>query len=307
MAGFDSHGVQQPHTKLYADAMSAGLRTGKYLNWDKNGGWPGILQQGTQVTPVTVPTLPTAVQDNVNIFNLPGAFGNGYVEMYQTTAQAIMPAPHASKGLEIGLDQVNNEAVEYVFGGNRASNPMSYLAGTDPGVFLRATFEIEDASGLDQFGIIWRKQEDFIVPTSFLSGGDGIYTDFVMLGFCATAANPNPVGWAYDLANSGSTTVFAPGFTVADSSIITFEIQIKARVARGFINGVPLGGRVAKNGIGTAITAQNTKTPPKLTMTNALRYIPGIFLRQDADISLVYLRNVTCGQLLEDGLQPEGR
>jgi hypothetical protein len=85
------------------------------------------------------------------------------IDVYQTTAQTLAPTFTAGKGLEISLDQVDNESVEYVFGGNDALNPFRYVAGdvTDEdngrdGVIFEATFEITDASGLDQFLIGWR-------------------------------------------------------------------------------------------------------------------------------------------------------
>lgn len=305
--GFDPHDTQQSNQKVYANNLSDAIRAGKYMHWAAKSAHPFLLQFGTQATPVTVPTMPTAVQDNIVAIRLPGAVGNDYVEMYQHTAQTLMPSVHASKGLEIALDQVDNETVEYVPGGNRASNPLGYTAGTDQGVFLRAELEIANADGMDQFLIGWRKQEAYAVPTSFLTTGDGIYTDFVGLGFAATVANPNPLAVAYDLNNSGSTTVFAPNFTVADSVILKLEVQLSARKFRGLINGVPLGGRVSKDALGNSITAQNTLSPPVITMDSGDFLIPFILLRQDALLSTVFLRSLTCGPLSEENLVLGGR
>lgn len=307
MTSFDPS-RNQPHKYVYLDGISEGLRLGKGMQIGLGGSHPLILQYGTQTAPVTVPTLPTAVQDNVNAIVIPHAFGNHFIEMYQTTAQTLMPSRHATKGIEIALDQVDNESVEYVLGGNHAKNPLGFTCGTDPGVYHEVTFEIPDASGMDQFGIFLRKQENYVVPTSFLSTGDALYTDFVMFGFAAAKADPNPLGIAYDFNNSGSTTVFAPNFTVADNSIIKLAMWVSQRYVKFAINGVPLGGRVAKDALGTAITAQNTLTPPTAIRFDSGDFlIPGIFVRQDADLTPVYMKSVLCAQMLEVGMQPEGR
>src|SRR5687768_6744474 len=102
---------------------------------------PLILQYGTQAARVGVPALPTAAADGLNSIVFPNAYGFRSIEMHQVTAQTLMPLLHATKGLEIGLDKVDNESVEYVPGGNSAANPLGFTAGTDPGCFFEATFE----------------------------------------------------------------------------------------------------------------------------------------------------------------------
>lgn len=301
------YGTNQPHAPVFAYDISENIRKGKYMVLERSAMHPHILQNGTQAAPVSVPTLPTAVQDNLDTLIFPNGFGCLGLEMYQTTAQTLMPLRHATKGLEIGLDEVNNESVEYVPGGNHAANPLGYLSGTDPGVFIRATFEIADTSGSDQFCIGFRKQENYVVPTSFLSTGDALYTDFVGLGFSGTAA-ANLVKSMTDLANSGSTTVTSSAFAWADGGIHQLEVRIKGRIVSYFINGVRTGDTVRKDGLGAAITAQPTVALPNITVTNALFWVPFIFHRYDATTpGAVYLRRLEVGQLLEAGLQAEGR
>lgn len=308
MPGFDTHGKAESHRPVYADALSAGIKAGKYMQWSLGASHPLILQYGTVAAPVTVPTLPTAAQDNVNAITIPHAFGNQYVEMYQTTAQTLMPSRHATKGLEIALDQVNNESVEYVLGGNLATNPLGATMGTSAGIYLECEFEITDASGMDQFGIFFRKQEAYAVPTSFLSAGDPLYTDIVMFGFAGAAADPNPVRISYDFNNSGSATVFAPSFTWADGLRHKLAMWISQRYVKFAINGVPLGGRVSKDAAGNTISAQNTRTPPAAIRFDSGDFIvPGIFCRQDADLTPVYVRNLLCAQLLEIGRDAANR
>lgn len=287
--------------------LSDAIKKGKYMLVERASYQPHILQYGTQAAAVTVPTLPTAVQDNVAAIYLPGAIGFQYIEMYSTTAQTLNPSRHATKGLEIGLDKVDNECVEYVPGGNHAANPLGYLAGTDPGIVMRVTLEITDTSGSDQLVFGLRKQENYVVPTSFLNTGDALYTDFFGIGFSGTAA-ANLVKTVWDLNNAGSTTAFSTTFAWADAGIHQLEIRAKARKIRHFINGVELGGTVRKDALGTAITAQPTLAPPLQTIDTGDFMIPFLFHRYDATTpGTVFLRRLEIAPLSELGLAPEDR
>lgn len=228
--------------------------------------------------------------------------GSGVLEMYNTTAQTLFPVFTDGSGLEIALDQVDNESVEYVPGGNSAVNPYRCLVGTDPSVFIRATVEFDDASFSDQMLIGYRKQEAYAVPTSFLSTGDGTYTDFAGIGFAHAKANPNIVYTATDAANSGSTTTKSTLFSVADNDIVTFEVRVVGAKVVYLINGQRVGDRITRNGEGTAITAQDTATPTPYSFTAGLNIIPFIFIRQDADVGHVYLRELEVGYLRDVGL-----
>ncbi len=297
---FDPRGKSMPHQSVYADMLSDGLKLGKFMQFGIGGSHPQLMQYGTQASPVTVPTFPTAAQDNIGSMVIPHAAGSHYIEYYSTTAQTLHPSLNATKGYEIALDQVNNESVEYVIGGNSAVNPMGQTLGTSPNIYLGIEFEITDASGMDQFGIFFRKQEAYAVPTSFLTTGDPIYTDIVLFGFATAVADPNPLAISYDFNNSGSATVFAPNFTWADGLRHKLEMWISQRYVKFAINGVPLGGRVSKDAAGNTITAQNTLTPPAAIRFDSGDFIvPGIFCRQDTDVTPVYVRNLVCGQLLE--------
>lgn len=295
--------------KLNQFMMSDAVRAGKVMAFGHLGASipstrPLILQHGTQAAPVSVPTLPTAVQDNIDTIMLPGCIGNNIVEMHQTTAQTLMPLLHATKGWEIALDQVDNETVQYVLGGNNANNPLSYLVGTDPGMVLRATFEITTNNGSDQFGILVRKQENYVVPTSFLSGGSSGYTDCALFGYAAAVTSPNVIR-ASTTVGSAVSVVSSTGFTVTSGSIITLEMRIRqGGKVTYFINGSSCdgGSRVTKDGAGTTITSQTPTQPNSYTFTSGLRLIPSIFVRQDAATTTVFLRRLFCGPLVEDGL-----
>jgi hypothetical protein len=250
----------------------------------------------------SIMALPTVAQGEVDYLYTPR--GN-YMEYFQTTAQTLHPVGHAS-GLVVSGDLVDNEAGELVPGGNDANSALAFVVGTD-NFFAKATIEITDVSGSDQWLFGWRKPQTYGVPTSILSTGDGVYTDFVGMGFAVAAANPSVVKVASDLNNSGSTTVQDTGFTWADTLKHTFEVQCVGRSALFFINGVQLGGSVAFDGVGGAITAQATK-PAAYTFDAGDTMIPWLFIRHDATTpGAFYLRELEIGALIEADKDPSAR
>lgn len=295
-----------PGGVIFSDGLADDLRLGKYLFIDRPAMHPVNLQNGTQAAPTGVSALPTAAADGLNQLTFQNAPFNLGIEYRQTTAQTLAPLRNATKGIEIALDQVDNETVEYVPGGNHAANPLGCLVGTDLGIVLRATFEITTNNGMDQFGIFFRKQENYTAATSFLSGGAAVYTDFVGMGFNAAVASPNPIGVVSSVASAANTRT-AAGFTVTSGMIIQLEMRLLGRRVRYFINGVELGGNVSKDGVGTAITAQRTTPTASYSFTSGLFVVPMIFCRQDAGLSTVFLRNLLCAQLVSTGLQNEAR
>ena len=272
-------------------------KRGRYL-YEKFSGQP-IMMNGA-----TGKALWTAAQGQTDIV---WTSGGNYIEEFQTTAQTLQPVAHATKGIEVALDQVANESVEYVPGGNRTTSPLAMVLGTDPAFFIKAKFEITDADGMDQFLIGFRKVEAFAVPTSFLTTGDGIYTDFCGIGFAKVVASPNPVSVASDLNNGGSTTVSQVSFTWADTLVHTLEMQVVNRIARFLINGVPLGGSVSLDGDGAAITAQPTVRPHTFTFDSGDTVVPFIFLRQDTAVTPAYLQELEIGHLESIEADPNKR
>ncbi len=269
--------------------LSDHLKKGKYF-FEKFSGQPLAFTHTSGV-----PAFASAAQGQVDLLYTAGGH---YIELYQSTAQTLMPLAHATSGLEIGLDQVDNESAEYVPGGNRTTNPYAFLTGTDGDFFIRAQLEITDASGSDQLVVGFRKVQTYQVPTSFLTTGDAGYTDFAAIGFAATKANPNPVKCATDLNDSGSTTVSATGFTWADTKIHELMIEVIARVPHYYINGVELGGTVSYDATGTAITAQATTSCTAYLFDSGDTVEPFVFVREDADLTdAVYLKELEIGPI----------
>lgn len=231
-----------------------------------------------------------------------------YWQLFNTTDQDVLTIGTAASGLNIAGDLVNNEALELVPGGNADNSRLAFTVGTDSDFFIKAKFKITDADGSDQFLVGFRKREAFAVPTSFLTTGDGIYTDFFGVGFAATVANPNGVSTASDLNNGGSTTVTSTGFTWADTLTHTLEVRVVGRKALVLINDVLLGNPIAKDGDGGAITAQSTLTGPVFTFDSADVLVPFIFLRHDTNVSEShFLQEIEVGHLVDVGKDPNAR
>lgn len=303
--------------KIYANGLSDAVLRNKLSVVNRFASRPIIEQYGTQGSPVTVPTMPTAAAGNIGQLVLLDAFGNQFLEHYQSTAQTLMPSLHATKGLLISGDLVDNESQEFCFGGNHVNNPISIFTGTsstqgdgtnEGGFIFRATFEIADVSGMDQFGLLIRKQEDYAVPVSFLSGADAGYTDFNLFGFAAAGGATAIVRSATDIANSGVNVVSSTGFAVSDGGIVTLEMRVIGRKVYYYINGVPCGTPVKYDGAGASITQQNTQVPTSYTFGYNLNLIPDLFIRNDATTpGAVYMRDYMVGPLTAFGLNPDGR
>lgn len=278
------------------------LKTKKLYYQNFMTGPPPILYTVSATTgAAALQTSPTTINTVAKML-VPGS--SLLWDYYSTTAQTNMLVSTAASGLEISGDELDNETLELVPGENAADNPLSQVVGTDNDFYFKARFKFTDASGSDQFGIGWRKQEAFAVPTSFLSGGASTYTDNVLFGFAGTTADPNPVRISTSVGSAVS-VVTAASFTWADAKVHTLEIRVVGGKPIFLINGVRLGNPLALDGLGVAITSQTTTSGPSYTFTAALRLIPFIFLRHDADVANeTYLQEVEIGHLVAIGLDP---
>lgn len=206
------------------------------------------------------------------------------IELYQNTAQTLLPrlvVGTETDGLEIGLDLVDNETVEYVVGGNHNANPYAYTVGTSSPVAFRCTMRLADGSGTDNFGIGWRKVQAYVAAANpiFLAATDPTYTDFAFLGVAAAGADGPAMRAVTDLNDSGTPVVTSTGFTWADGKVHTLEVRIYGRKVFYFINGKRLGDRISKDGLGATLTAQDALTPPTFSFDTGDILVPFIFNR----------------------------
>lgn len=289
-------------SRWYAD--STAMKAGLVYNEDfaVGGVGPIIFTQTAGATALVAAGVPSIAQGASAFMRTPLSLD---WEIFATTAQTLLPTLTAGSGIEVSLDQVDNESVEYVPGGNSAYNPFIYTVGTSQPMLFRAAFSVADASGSDQFVLGWRKQATFAVPTSIIQGGDPVYTDIFGIGFAGVKADPNPVRVTFDKNNGGSATATSTGFTWADGKTHVLECRLYGTKVRYFINGVPLGSTVGLDGVGGDITNQNTIAVTSHTLDSGDAMLPFIFIRQDGDVTgNVFLRAVQLGPLSEFGLDP---
>lgn len=273
----------------------------KYYYENFKGGQAPFLYT---VSATGIPAAATSAAGQGTTFKVITPTGR-FWEMFTTTDQAVLPIPTAGSGWNIACDLVNNEALELVPGGNSSSSRLAFTIGTDTDFFFKAKFKLTDADGSDQFGIGFRKQEAFAVPTSFLTTGDGIYTDFALLGFAGTVANPNGVRTSTDLNNGGSSTVTALNFTWADGLVHELQIRVIGGRAHYLINGIRAGNPIAKDGDGGSITSQSTTSAASFTFDSTDTVVPFIFLRHDTNVSEShFLQEIEIGHLVDVGLDP---
>jgi hypothetical protein len=234
----------------------------------------------------------------------PGGF---HWDVFNTTDQAVLPFTTAGTGLDVSCDLVENEAVELVPGGNSSASRLAFVIGTDSDFFMRTKWKITDVSGADQAIFAgFRKQETFAVPTSILTTGDGVYTDFCGIGL--SEEDGVDVKVMYDLNNGGSTTVKDTGFDLTDSEVVEFTMQVRGRSAYFLINGKRIGSPVAYDGDGTAITSQATVSTADgaFTFDSGDTVIPFIFLRHDDEVmNAACLQEIEIGHLVDIGSDPD--
>jgi hypothetical protein len=257
--------------------MSPFLRLGnhRYVKEEFGASYPLCFSNATGVT-----ALVTAAQGQIDkMITMPR--GNVW-DIFQATAQTLMPVPQSGGGLELALDQVNNEAVEYVPGGNDSANPFGFTAGTDPSWFFRLRFKTTTVAGTDQFAVGFRKQAGYQATPELAV--DGLYTDFAYL-----ANISGDVKILTDLNDSGTATVTDTLFNIANAEVCVFEVRVIGRRAYYYVNGVRLSLPIKYDGNGVALVGgiQNTLTPPAFTFDSGDFLIPSIISRQAAGLTTI--------------------
>ena len=132
-------------------------------------------------------------------------------------------------GLDIGMDQTNNDGVE-ITQGITAKSRRAFTIGTSPAFFVRLKFKIEDVSGSDQFGVGFRKTQAYQAAIAS-------YTDKAFIGSVSGDIKINTL-----LNNAGgvitdTTQDWADGEThtlkviVSAAGVVTYQIDGAAPTA----------------------------------------------------------------------------
>lgn len=147
---------------------------------------------------------------------------NGF-EYHILGTQTILAPSRAATGLDINMDQTDNDGVELGHG-ILAGGKHTYTVGTDEDVFFSVTFSIADVSGTDDCAIGFRKAEayqaavdnyDEMAALNVISGNITIET---ILNNAATSSTDTTDDWAD--GESHTLTVI-----VKDDGRVLFEVD----------------------------------------------------------------------------------
>jgi hypothetical protein len=99
---------------------------------------------------------PTGTDGDENIMVMP----EGTLEYHMLGTQTLLAPLLVATGLDVGLDQANDEGIE-VCGGILASNKLTFIIGTDPAFYAKMQFSIADVTGTDDCAFGFRKAEPY--------------------------------------------------------------------------------------------------------------------------------------------------
>lgn len=167
--------------------------------------------------------------------NLLGMGMNTFMYHILGTQTILSPVQHAS-GLNIGMDQADNDGVEITQGISSAAKH-AFTVGTDAAFFFRCKFSIADVSGTDDCAIGFRKAEayqaniddyDEMAALNVISGNITIET---ILNAAATSATDTTDDWAdaathtlqVNVSNAGVVTFLIDGIAPTTTSAFTFD------------------------------------------------------------------------------------
>lgn len=152
----------------------------------------------------------------------------------------VAPTLATDGGYDFGLDQTAAEGVEINFGSLKADHPRVFRLGSssitgDDDFYARLYFSVEDVSGVDLWFGFRGGASIQGVQTALAT-----YTDLFglrVLGDSSSAAGAITV--AQNLNDATDITETTLTDTLADGTAVEFEVQVRARKAYSFINGVP--------------------------------------------------------------------
>lgn len=153
-------------------------------------------------------------------------------EYHVLGTQTITVPKWAATGLDIGMDQTDNDGVELTLGceDNAASgtltNAFKFTCGTSDAFFVRAKFSIADVSGTDDCAVGFRKLEIY-------QANIDDYDEMACLNVISGAINIETI------KNNGATTTTDTTDTWADAAIKTLQVNVGSnRAVTYLIDGV---------------------------------------------------------------------
>jgi hypothetical protein len=151
---------------------------------------------------------------------------NTFLYSPKGTQTIVAPAPVAT-GLDFGMDQTDNDGVEFVPGilaDNRRKG--CFKVGTDDAFFCRAKIKLPDVSGTDDCCVGFRKAEAFQANVDDYDEGFWIN---VNLGDILTER----------ILNNAATATTDSTLNAADGDTLDLEVRVSAAgVCTAYVNGV---------------------------------------------------------------------
>jgi len=146
----------------------------------------------------------------VNMMNL----GSTLLEYCIQGTQTILAPVLTATGLDINMDQTDNDGIE-ISHGILAKSRHSYIIGTDGPFFFRVKFKVADVSGTDDCAIGFRK-------TAAYTANIDDYTDFAVLNVISGDIKIETA------LNNGATTTTDTTQNWADGETHTLAVYVSA-------------------------------------------------------------------------------
>ena len=147
---------------------------------------------------------------NQTIFNAGLALGWNVIG-----TQTITAPTRSALGLEIGMDQTDNDGIEIT--GPILGGGMNFTVGTDLAFGFKCTVKIADVSGADPFMIGFRKQASHAADWND-------YTDGAWIGINGTAGDIKIA----TILNNAATTTTDTTDNAADATAVSFTVLVSA-------------------------------------------------------------------------------
>lgn len=176
-----------------------------------------ITQSPIMQTAATTGGVPTGATGDVNLMQLQDGC---LMEQFILGAGQTIIAPRMSaNGLNISLDNVDNEGAEYNFGA-RAGAKHAYTIGTSAAFFLEAQIYVADMSGCEPLLMGFRKVEAN-------NADQTMYTDFYAMGL-NNATSATAVTLTSQLNTGGVTLQSSTDAWGGDGTIQTLKVLVSA-------------------------------------------------------------------------------
>lgn len=183
--------------------------------------------------------------------NQPGLAAEWHVKGTQT----ILTPSLGTNGLNLGMDQTDNDGIEVLPGGITARSPLAFVVGTDRAFFFEVKAQIEDVSGADPFLIGFRKAE----------ASQADWNDYAEAAYLGIVAGD-----------------------IKSSTILTGAATVDTDTTDNAADATPLTFRVNVSGAGVVTYLVNAAAPTTVaayTFPNGTVVVPSIYFLHGSDVA----------------------